>query len=142
MRAPDFIIGPPADPYLERWWVIPRNKWFNIYLHHFLHSDEDRALHDHPWLNLSVILRGKYIEHIEGGRAVVRHRFRPVFRRSVTAHRIELFAGAGGLIPVWTLFITGPRIREWGFLCPAGWKHWTLFTKAGSPGQVGPGCDD
>lgn len=42
-RNPDFIIG-GADPYMLRWWVIPRNKVFNIYLHRFLRSDDDRAL--------------------------------------------------------------------------------------------------
>ena len=142
MRSPDFIVGPAADPYLERWWLIPRNRWFNVYLHHFLHSDEDRANHDHPWLNVSILLRGNYIEHLKGDRQVLRRRFRPVFRRAVTAHRVELLTANGAPIPVWTLFITGPRIREWGFICPRGWKHWTLFTRAGFPGQVGPGCDD
>lgn len=142
MRKPDFIIGTLDEPYLERWWLIPRNKWFNVYLHHFLHSDEDRALHDHPYYNVSFILRGSYIEHQEGDLRIVRRRFRPVFRRAVTTHRIELFNDANGPIPVWTLFITGPRVREWGFLCPAGWKHWTLFTKAGAPGEIGPGCND
>lgn len=34
-RKPDFVIGDPANPYLLRWYVIPRNKVFNIYLHKF-----------------------------------------------------------------------------------------------------------
>lgn len=62
-RAPDFVIGSAEDPYLLRWWIIPRNKVFNIYLHRFMRSDEDRALHDHPWSNLSILLRGCYAEH-------------------------------------------------------------------------------
>ena len=37
---------------------------FNLYLHEFSRSDDDRALHDHPWLfNLSVLLSGTYVEH-------------------------------------------------------------------------------
>ena len=48
---------------MRRWWVIPRNKWFNVYLHHFLRSDDDRALHDQPWWNLSILLDGEYTEH-------------------------------------------------------------------------------
>ena len=59
-RPPDFIIGEPANPYLIRWWVIPRNRWFNIYLHEIRRSDDDRALHDHPWLNCSILLHGGY----------------------------------------------------------------------------------
>lgn len=47
-RAPDFYIGGNANPYLLRWWVIPRNRFFNVYLHKFLRDDDDRALHDHP----------------------------------------------------------------------------------------------
>lgn len=29
-RQPDFAIGPTDAPYLLRWWVIPRNRFFNI----------------------------------------------------------------------------------------------------------------
>ena len=142
-RPPDFIVGDPANPYLRRWWIIPRNRWCNIYLHQFLHSDDDRALHDHPYFNASILLRGSYLEHVQSGATLVRKPWRPwapwrvTFRAAATAHRIELRDQS----PVWTLFITGPRIREWGFLCPQGWKHWAAFTKSGEPGQIGPGCD-
>jgi hypothetical protein len=60
MRDPDFVIGRAGRPYLRRWWVIPRNRWFNIYLQEILQDDDDRALHDHPWVNCSIILRGSY----------------------------------------------------------------------------------
>lgn len=136
-RPPDFVVGTPDDPYLKRWWIIPRNRWFNIYLHQFFHSDEDRALHDHPWVNCSILLAGSYVEHMRGGRSTIRRPWRPTFRLPGTAHRIEIMDGK----PVWTLFITGPRVREWGFHCPKGWVHWEVFTKRGSPGEVGPGCD-
>jgi hypothetical protein len=135
-RAPEFAIGGADNPYIRRWWVIPRNRFFNVYLHHFLRSDDDRALHDHPWANCSILLRGAYIEHTERGAAV---RIAPavVLRRSGRmAHRIELLNG-----PCWTLFITGPRYREWGFHCPRGWVHWKLFTAADDIGAVGKGCD-
>lgn len=32
MRAPDFIIGGRENPYLLRWFVIPRNPLCNIYV--------------------------------------------------------------------------------------------------------------
>lgn len=146
-REPDVVIGGPEDPYLRRWWVIPRNRWFNIYLHQFRRSDDDRALHDHPWINCSILLEGLYQEHWETWRhgELVRSGRRYLsagdvaFRLPSAAHRIELVAG-----PVWTLFLTGPRVREWGFLCPQGWKHWQEFTAyrtQGDSGRVGPGCD-
>ncbi|SID67872.1 Protein of uncharacterised function (DUF550) [Mycobacteroides abscessus subsp. abscessus] len=54
-------IGAEGEaPYLLRWYVIPRNRWLNIYLHKFLRDDDDRALHDHPWWFVSLMLWGQY----------------------------------------------------------------------------------
>jgi hypothetical protein len=137
-RAPDFVIGEIGDVYLRRWWVIPRNRWFNIYLHHFCRSDDDRALHDHPWANCSMLLRGSYFEHQKSGVVKLRRPFRPVLRWATTAHRVELINGAN----VWTLFVTGPRVREWGFLCPKGWRHWREFCAVREGGNsIGRGCE-
>ena len=137
MRPPDFTVGDKTEPYMERWHVLPRNSWFNIYLHHFLHSDEDEALHDHPYLwNISLLLRGNYLEHLPGGRVKLRRSPRLVFRWGRATHRIELIAEA----PVWTLFLTGPRVREWGFYCPQGWKHWREFVNARDSGPNSKGC--
>jgi hypothetical protein len=141
-RDPDFIIGGAEYPYMLRWWVIPRNRFFNIYLHRFCRSDDDRALHDHPWWNVSILLEGEYTEHtIPAGGINVRKVYQAgelKFRGAKSAHRVELHAGECK-----TLFITGPNIRDWGFHCPAGWKRWQEFTKArdGKPGEIGPGCD-
>lgn len=134
MRQPDFIIGEPEKPYLLRWWIIPRNRWFNVYLHMILRDDDDRALHDHPWWNISMILSGAYRE-VMPLRTVLRKAGSIVFRRPTAAHRLEVAKG-----PVWTLFITGPRVREWGFHCPQGWRHWEEFTAPESTGQIGRGC--
>lgn len=141
-RQPDFTIGSDASPYLRRWWVIPRNPIFNVYLHQFLRSDDDRALHDHPWWNVSVLLKGQYREHTIMAGGIERRKMRCAgnvkFRLAKCAHRIELTDG-----PCWTLFITGPRFRSWGFHCPvAGWVHWRDFTAADDHGQVGRGCSD
>ena len=40
---PHFVIGGADDPYMLRWYLIPRNRRFNIYLHKFLRDDDDRA---------------------------------------------------------------------------------------------------
>ena len=139
-REPDFVIGGRSWPYLLRWWVIPRNWLLNAYLHLFLRSDDDRARHTHPWLwNMSVLLRGKYREWFGDGPNDYVDRVAPAFkfRWGAAAHRIELIDG-----PVWTLFITGPRWREWGFLCPKGFVHWRDFTAPEDPGSTGPGCGE
>jgi hypothetical protein len=141
-RAPDFIIGSPSEPYLLRWWLIARNKVANAYLHCFKRSDDDRAHHGHPWLfNFTLVLRGSYTQHriLAGG--VVERRIMKAgdwtFRWGASPHRIELHDG-----DCWTLFLTGPVVREWGFHCPdRGWIHWKKFTAPGQPGQVGKGCE-
>lgn len=157
-----------------RWFVIPKNRFFNIYLHHILRSDDDRALHDHPWWNVSILLKGMYIEHVaerpdlwaQGYRRTTQKirkaGFRGiVFRTAEAIHRIELyynyvFADASplhtlqglpikvtGIDTVWSLFITGPKIREWGFWCPKGWRLWTDYvSNADGVSSIGKGCDD
>jgi hypothetical protein len=134
---PDRVIGGHVFPYLKRWFVIPRNPWFNVYLHHFLRSDDDRALHTHPWRwNFSVLLRGVYLEHMPGGAEKMRRAPCVVWRSGAAPHRIELISG-----PVWTLFCTGKSVREWGFLCARGFVHWRDFTAPHDSGSVGRGCD-
>ena len=155
-RPPDFVIG---FDYCRRWWIIPRNRWFNIYFHRFLHSDDDRALHDHPWWNMSFLLKGEYVEYLETDstltheptRRVLRRAGDVVFRLAGTPHRVELQPRyeltRDGMHPTdeieecWTLFVTGPVIREWGFHCPGGWRHWKDFVAPSDKGQIGKGCD-
>ena len=42
-RTPDFVIGDAHNPYMLRWWLLPDNDYFNIYLHHILRSDDGNA---------------------------------------------------------------------------------------------------
>ena len=149
-RAPDFVIGGAANPYLLRWWLIPRNKWCNVYLHQILRDDEDRALHDHPWWNCSIPLRSGFYEvlpmlgpeDVTLSRTARRYVGVPVFRRATAAHRLELRRDEHGRpIPAWSLFITGPSIRTWGFWCSWGWRPWNEFVAPNDKGAVGRGCD-
>lgn len=134
-RDPDFVITrSDGEIYLRRWWVIPRNRWFNIYLHHILADDDDRALHDHPWVNCSIVLKDGYDEITPKG-TFRRKAGSIVFRRAVALHRLVVGGGAA-----WTLFITGRRKRDWGFQCPQGWVVWWDFVDPDNPGTKGPGC--
>lgn len=139
-RDPDIFIGGRQNTYLRRWYVIPRNRWFNIYLHQFLRSDDDRALHDHPWVNLSILLAGEYTEVIPtiGGTTTSRilRAGNLALRGPKSAHRVHLHAGK-----CWTLFITGPRVRDWGFWCPQGWRHYQEFTAGPKGENIGKGCE-
>lgn len=140
-RPPDFIIGGHDNPYLLRWYAIPRNRFFNIYLHEFRRSDDDRALHDHPWFNLSLLLEGSYFEHNIAAGGVHRRTMRIAgdmkARAPWSAHRVELIEG----VLCRTLFVTGPVLRSWGFHCPNGWRHWREFTDARDSGAIGRGCE-
>lgn len=137
-RRPDFVIG---DDYLRRWWVIPRNPFANVYLHQINRSDDDRALHDHPWANVSVLLKGGYREHLPDGEAIERKAGDVVQRQATDLHRLELIDGQ----PAVSLFITGPKVRDWGFACPNGWVPWQIFTgfaETGDSSTVGRGCGE
>ena len=139
-RPPDVVIGAPGDPYMRRWWLIPRNPILNVYLHEICRDDAD-VPHDHPWPSLSFLIRGRLGEWfaVPNGQCHREiRRWRPVWRGSRFAHRLVL----PGRESAWTIFITGPRLREWGFLCPRGWVHWKEFTAPGAPGQIGRGCGE
>jgi hypothetical protein len=123
-RKPDFTVG---DNYLRRWWIIPRNPWFNIYYHNFRVSDDDRAMHDHMYVNLSILLDGQYLEHSEKG-STWRKAGDMKMRLPKTLHRLEIEEGK----QCWTLFITGPRVRVWGFQVGPIVRNWLGWkTKSG-----------
>lgn len=167
-RPPDFIVGEddPLGAYLHRWYITSYSGWYrtipeeqrnlwqrfvrcwpNIYFHKFLRSDNDEALHDHPWHNLSILLKGEYNEHtIAKGGINSRKRRTPglrsgvKFRSAWAAHRVELLTifdidkmtGEDRPIslPSWSLFLTGPKLRVWGFHCRKGWKPFDKFLRA------------
>jgi len=163
-RPPDVIIGGADAPYLRRWHVLPRNRFFNLYLHHFLRDDDDRALHDHPWAWCSLVLAGGYYEHTIAAGGIHHRRWRPAGSVRISgprrAHRIEPHkqtirywmehGGHMGRQPAptvnhvtcFTLFATGPTVRAWGFHCPQrGWVPWQDFTDPADPGLTGRGCE-
>jgi hypothetical protein len=145
--VPDFVIGDPENPYMRRWWVVPRNEWQNVYLHEILRSDDDRAGHDHPWSNTSVVIEGGYYEAlydpwrpwINMGQ-VWRGPGSVVIRKATDTHRLIVPEGGRAV----TLFITGAREREWGFWCPEGkgWVHQRDFTGGEHGELVGKGCGE
>jgi len=146
-REPDLVIannkeGEGQVPYMRRWYMVPRNRFCNVYLHHFQRSDIDDALHDHPWRSLSFVLGGEGIEHLPNDQSREVKPGDVIYRGSHHAHRVELPEGR----TLTTLFITGPVVRDWGFHCPGGWKHWEEFLGGADNygGRVAgyPGCGE
>jgi hypothetical protein len=127
--------------YMNRSWLLPYSKFRpSARIHHILRSDNDRALHDHPWPYVTVILRGGYFEikpvYDRSGIYVGNSRkwYGPgsiLFRRSCSWHRLELPEGK----TAWTLFITGRYTRKWGFMPNPATKveHTTYLNEPESP---------
>jgi hypothetical protein len=114
-------LGSPANPYMLRW--ILKLPWGSVRLHKICRSDVGlRALgdvpHDHPFDFVSLLLTGGYVEErFEDGvcRRLPWPRGSIVWRRAEDLHRLVLER------PVWTIVVTGPNRRRWGFETPAGW---------------------
>lgn len=138
---PSRVIGDEANPYMLRWHIFRIGNLPRVFVHKFLRSDYDRALHNHPWWFISIIIKGQYLEHMPNGDTVLRKAGSVVRRGLEHSHRIELIKDCcnvpGALVPMlfpireqpcWTLFITGPDVRRWGFFCPKGFVDSADFT--------------
>lgn len=151
-RRPHFYIGGQANPYLLRWYLIPRNPWLNVYLHKFLRDDDDRALHDHPWWFVSILICGSYREILRDDLSEFVDRYAPSVAYRPATHRhcvclewtVKRDENGNFLLiykPCWTIIITGPKVREWGFWCPKGFVPWYEFVDSTDNGNIGKGCD-
>jgi hypothetical protein len=135
------------DDYMDRWWLIGDEEdkgTTRVRVHHILRSDDDRALHDHPWDYTTVILLGGYWEHTVGtiedylndqdaymgddGSVYLRRWHGPgsvIRRKAEDRHRLELPDGQ----TAWTLFTMSPKRREWGFHTRKGFVHWAEYER-------------
>jgi hypothetical protein len=124
------------EPYLERYYLFLKDREdfpFNVFLHKFLKGDPD-DVHDHPWPYATLILRGGYYEWTpefdsEGKKiSETRHWRGPGHFRICSPnsyHRIELKAD----VTAWTLFMPGPKRRDWGFLVNNKWVQHEQYLK-------------
>jgi hypothetical protein len=158
--------------YMERYWLVPRiakldERDMNCYpmswwrepfgwlcqrfgiamLIHVIHTpDLDRALHDHPWSFVSVVLRGWYTElrPIDNGRPCFheapeefswvthRHERSIAFRHATDRHRI-----VNQSAECVTLFVTGPKRQWWGFYTPQGKIHYQDYDSVHNKVNIG-----
>lgn len=123
------------QPYMYRYYLWFKDKItdtedsqslpFNLMLHKICLSDPD-DLHDHPWWYATLILKGGYWEITPKGRF---WRGPGHFRISPpeSLHRIEIAADAS---PSWSLFLRGPRLRDWGFVHKGEWIDHRTYLEA------------
>ena len=119
-------------PYL-RIWESTLASGITARIHHILRPDSDRCQHDHPWGFFRYIIKGGYVEECGAEKQLVARRpgeldFCPPHFR----HRI-LYLPRGGS---WSLVITGPHVRPWGFYTAQGWMSCGDFVAAASKGAV------
>lgn len=149
------IKNSAGEIYMERYWLFKPGTLpfgYTVRLHKILKSDDDRALHDHPWAFTSIILSNGYIEVLgqwkswdemkygmlsldsrltvtqdSEGRWIA---YRWVGQGEInsadatTWHRLILLNSK----PTWSLFISGKREHGWGFLLDGrkiGWKQYS-----------------
>lgn len=130
LAPPRVITGRDgASPYLSRWYLLGAARdntghvveasWqerlpFNLFLHRFHRSDDDGALHSHPWKwSVAFVLAGGYSEERRVGDDVIRREVRPGRLNFIAAtdyHRVDLLER-----DAWTLFFAGPKAGTWFF---------------------------
>lgn len=128
--------------YLRRFFLFPRNKFANLYLHHIMRSDDDAWPHDHPWNFASLILKNGYLDEQWGWlrewdawgkkfredptycpeKYEITRPGKFVYRKAEHVHRVILDRG-----PAWTLVFTGRRFRQWGFWVEGKFTFWREF---------------
>lgn len=132
-RGPNEIVRRHGSPFFERWMIARKafvptfvatksgdtteldnpapiaSELENLFLHRFLRDDfED--FHDHPWPNTSYVVSGAYLEDTPDQGAMTRKAGSVVIREAHEMHRI--LSVVPGTV---SLFVTGQKIREWGF---------------------------
>lgn len=113
------IMNCERNPYLYRWYVI-RTSRLGVFIHRFVRSDEDRALHDHPWAFIVIPIWRGYREHNDRGVTRVLPILGTRMRKATYRPRVELIDGR----QAWSLFFRFRYVRLWGFWPKAGFVDW------------------
>lgn len=110
-------LGPSGKPFMRRW--VINFGLFTLRIHHWLDSDDERTLHDHPWWFFTYILKGGYLEMLTYYTTPM-EKGDYVFRSATHKHRVVDIEK-----PCWTFVVTGRMKRKWGF-----WDDEGNFTEA------------
>lgn len=102
------ILHEDGVPYLLRWEVGEDTTNHHVYLHKIVDSELPERMHGHPWPNTSIVIQGRYIEHMAEG-SFERVPGDVTYRDPEVEHRMELIGGE----PCITLFLTGDKCQAW-----------------------------
>lgn len=84
-------------------------KWFNIYLHQLNAPVWHPKCHDHPWSFVAILLWRGYLERVDN-KHYRRYPGSILWRPATFLHNVITPYGTS-----WSLIITSPKNREWGF---------------------------
>ena len=131
-----------GSPLLLYRYILFRLPAIGVYLHQFVRSDYERALHDHPWPYVAIVLKNGYYEvHDQtiSGKEICEFRApgRVLVRPAEWRHRVQLqvrwwYQPGSSYYEVhsWSLVIVGRRQRQWGFHTPTGWCWWRQYNQS------------
>jgi hypothetical protein len=109
-------LGRLDDPYMRRWCLT--TPWFSIRIHHWFRGDDDRHYHDHDWNFICMVLKGSYMDvsyldtsYGSDVKMDILTPFSPRYRKAEYKHIVNTSG-------CWTIVLTGPKIRNFGFWVP------------------------
>jgi hypothetical protein len=130
------LLGPPlvlvdesnGYEFLRRYRLV-QTPLFSIFVHRMEVPDPGTDLHDHPWAFGSLVLKGGYIEVTADARQVERVESQHLRLRKRWSWATTRLDQAHGIVslnrsPTWTLVVTGPTRRRWGFYVDGVWHDW------------------
>jgi hypothetical protein len=121
-------LGDPRCPYCIRY--VLNLGIFAIRLHKWVGSDDTRAMHDHPYCFITIPLSGSY-EDWSVNRIELLRLGKIRYRSANYRHYVVPIDK-----PCWTLVISGPFIRQWGF-----WKNGKFIRREKYFKEFGHVCD-
>jgi hypothetical protein len=118
-------LGREECPYVRRW-ILDLGPLGSLRVHHWLGDDEQRALHDHPWGFLTIMLAGSYTdvswpEWVKGVdwsrnvRILDQCRRSDILRPGSIRWRPAKWAHTVQTTGAWTILWTQPKSRSFGF---------------------------
>jgi len=84
--------------------------WFRVFVHRLHCPQWHPQGHDHPWSFVAIVLKGGYLERTQEGK-FWRGPGSVLFRPAEFVHNVVT-----GSKTNWSLVITGPKRRQWGFV--------------------------
>ena len=148
-------LGKPECPYLHRTMLKLPFGW-SLRYHRWYRSDDKRAMHDHPWWFITLVLTGSYEDWTEGQICAKCNGVGKLYTRRVEYHDFvicDVCDGRGFEIAIErmrpgklsfrpalhthtvsvapggcrTLLLMGPQRRKWGFWARKKSGKWKWF---------------